>query len=318
MKNSVHAATSTPEVAFAASQLGKRLIEAQGASSRSNRLIADYLLRNPVRAAAWSIEDLAQAIAVSTATISRFARMMGFAGYPELRAGIAETLQSVFKPVEKLRDAIARKSTDASPLDHGLEATLQAVRSAASGLTKGSLDSLVVRLQQARTVYVLGFGLSAHIAGILTLGLQPFCPQLINVVEFGGTEVAAGRLMNVGKGDIVIAISFPRYAADALHLVAYAHDRGAEIAAITDSPASPLARHARWTLYAPSAHPVLPSSLASAIVAVEALLTALMTSSTENVAQAAKLTEAISAYLVRAEEEMRPVARGKKTRKRAR
>jgi DNA-binding MurR/RpiR family transcriptional regulator len=227
---------------------------------------------------------------------------MGFKGYPDLRAAIAETLQSILSPVEKLRDAIERRP-DTSPLAEALRTSLDSVQAAATGLNPERVAALVERLQGARTVYVMGFGMSAHIAGLLTLGLQPFCPQLINVVEFGGTEVAAGRLMNAGEGDLLVAISFPRYAADAVQLAAYARDRGAEVVAITDSPASPLARVAGEVLLAPSAHPVLSSSLTPAVLIVEALLTALMTSSQDNVVQAAKLTDAISAYLVRAEPE---------------
>jgi DNA-binding MurR/RpiR family transcriptional regulator len=122
-------------------------------------------------------------------------------------------------------------------------------------------------------------------------------------VEFGGTEVAAGRLMNVGGGDLLIVISFPRYASDAVQLAAYARNRGAEVLAITDSPASPLSRVAHRVLLASSAHPILSSSLAAAVLVIEALLTAMMTSSRENVVAAAKLTEAISAYLVRSDGE---------------
>jgi DNA-binding MurR/RpiR family transcriptional regulator len=76
-----------------------------------------------------------------------------------------------------------------------------------------------------------------------------------------------------------------------------------EVLAITDSPASPLSRVAHRVLLASSAHPILSSSLAAAVLVIEALLTAMMTSSRENVVAAAKLTEAISAYLVRSDGE---------------
>jgi DNA-binding MurR/RpiR family transcriptional regulator len=133
------------------------------------------------------------------------------------------------------------------------------------------------------------------------LKLQPFCPQLINVVEFGGTEVAAGRLMNVGRGDVLLAISFPRYAADVVQLTSYARDRGATVIALTDAAASPLARLGHEVLLAPSSHPVLSSSYAAAITVIEAIITGLMTSSGDNVLKAATLTEAISGYLLRGE-----------------
>ena len=133
---------------------------------------------------------------------------------------------------------------------------------------------------------------------MLTLGLQPFCRQLVNVVEYGGTEVAAGRLMNLEASDVLIAISFPRYASDAVHLTRFALDRGASIIALTDSIASPLAPLAGEVLIAQSSHPVLSSSNVSALLVIEALVTALMVSNNANVEKAARLTEAISAYLI--------------------
>ena len=123
------------------------------------------------------------------------------------------------------------------------------------------------------------------------------------MVEFGGTEVAAGRLMNVGPGDVLIAISFPRYATDAVRLATYARTaaRG-----IVDHQFAGLAAGADRRRAAARAepHPVLSSSYAGALVVAEALVTALMLSNPENVANAERLTEAIAGYL-------HPVSRGR-------
>jgi len=300
MKNSLHlvsAGTGAGGTAFASSVLGQKLRDQQASGSTSNRVIAEYLLRNPVHGSSLSIEELATASGVSTATLSRFARALDYQGFPQLRAALADALQEVLRPVEKLRGALARQA-DGDPLRASLQDSLANLRATAEGLDPAVLERVVGKLAQASCVYVLGFGLSAHLAALLTLGLQPFCRQLVNVVEFGGTEVAAGRLMNLEASDILIAISFPRYATDAVHLVRYAVDRGAGIVALTDSIASPLAPLADELLIAQSAHPVLASSNVSALLVIEALVAALMVSNGENVEKAARLTEAISSYLV--------------------
>ena len=86
------------------------LVNAKG----SNAAIADFLLRNPVRATAWGIEELAPHTGISTATLSRFARTLGFGGYAAMRGAIADALQTalqpVFHPVEKLKDALGRSA----------------------------------------------------------------------------------------------------------------------------------------------------------------------------------------------------------------
>ena len=222
-----------------------------------------------------------------SATLSRFARTLGFGGYAALRSGIADALQTalqpVFHPVEKLKDAL-RRGDSAAPDSHpviaeSLRTTLDNLGATAAGLDAVQLTSIANRILDAQTVYTLGFGLSAHLAAMLSLHLQPFCRQVINVVEFGGTEVAAGRLMNIGDADLLVAISFPRYASDAVTLARYARDRGAHVVVVTDSMASPLV---------PCAH---------ATLVIEALVTSMMLSGHDHVRQAEKLTEAISAYL---------------------
>ena len=294
------------EANFAQSALGQALrlvlLEARG----SNAAVADFLLRNPVRATAWGIEELAGHTGTSTATLSRFARSLGFGGFAALRAGMADALQStmppVFQPVEKLKQAIERsESTDGA--DHpvireSLDASLANLRFTAAGLEPRNLVAIAQKVLAAQTVYTLGFGLSAHLAAMLSLDLQPFCKQVINVVEFGGTEVAAGRLMNISNHDLLIAISFPRYASDAVTLTRYARDRGAQVIVITDSMASPLVPSTHHCLLAAAAHPVLSSSSTAALLVIEALVTALMLSGHDHVRQAEKLTEAIAAYMV--------------------
>jgi DNA-binding MurR/RpiR family transcriptional regulator len=288
-----------PELAFAQSPLGQRLraLLADPASSPSNAATADFLLRNPVRVTAWGIEELAANAQTSTATLSRFARTLGMRSFSALRGEMAEVLQGVLQPVEKLRGALSREQQSPSVVSEGLALTLGNARTTAEGLSAGKLAQIAQRLSQASTVYTLGFGLSAHLAAMLALNLQAYCQQLVNVVEFGGTEVAAGRLMNIGKRDVLIAVSFPRYADDAIRLTRYARDRGAYTLAITDSMASPLTGVADEGLFANSTHPVLSSSSVSGLLVIEALVSSLMVSKGEHLQQAARLTEAISAYL---------------------
>lgn len=288
---------ATPELAFAQSSLGKKLIENLTKGSASYQSIADYLLRNQVRVTALGIEDLAQSCQVSTATISRFARDIGFANYAAMRNEVAETLQSVFQPVEKLRNTIERRSQETTPAITSLEYALANTDATKQNLSIDVLNQVVTKLAKARTVYVMGFGLSAHLAGMLALHLQPFCSHVVEVVGYGGTEVAAGHLASISDKDVLILISFPRYANDAIKLAHFARDHGTCIVSMTDSTASPLAALGDYLLLAPSTHPVLPSSSIAAIALIEALVSSLMVSNKKNVEKAMKLTEALSAYL---------------------
>ncbi|TAG27240.1 MAG: MurR/RpiR family transcriptional regulator [Burkholderiales bacterium] len=292
-------ADSSADTAFAQSDLGRKLllILSDAKASAANKAVAEQLLRNPVRATAWGIEELAAHANTSAATLSRFARSMGFTGFAAMRDAMAQVLQSMLQPMEKLRDAV-QPGAKQGAVTQSLEAGLNNARSAAQALDAAQLTRISARLATAGTVYVMGFGISSHLAAMLALDLQPFCKTLINVVEFGGTEVAAGRLMNIDKNDVLIVLSFPRYARDAIQLTSYARDRGAHVVALTDAMASPLVAQADEVLLATAHHPVISSSSVAAVLLIEALVTSLMVSRKGHVQQAGKLTEAIASYLI--------------------
>jgi len=289
--------SASPDIGFAESSLGQSLLRVLAEGSASNRAIADYVLRNQVRVTALGIEELADACDVSTATISRFARDLGFKNYAAMRGAVAETLQSVLQPVEKLRSTIARRAAKASPALESLGYAEASITATSRALAGTQIDRIGAMLTKARTVYVLGFGLSSFLAGALAMHLQPFCRHVVEVAASGGTEVAASHLATITDRDVLVVISLPRYTLDVVPLTRFARDAGATIVSITDSPASPLAELGHHVLYAHSTHPVLPSSSSAALAVIEALAVSLMTSNKANVAKAARHTEAIAAYL---------------------
>ena len=296
-RSPVAATLSSPDAAFAQSPLGQTLMHVLASGSASQRQIADYLLRNQMRVTALGIEELADSCQVSTATISRFARDIGQKNYSAMRGAMAETLQSLLQPVDKLRRTIQRRARATSPVTESLEYAAANIAATSDALSPQAMQAVVRHLTRAKVVYVMGFGLSANLAGMLVQHLQPFCPHVVEVVGIGGSEVAAGHLVNLTAHDVLVVISFPRYTLDCIGLASFARDRGACIVALTDSPASPLAELADHALYAQSTHPVLPSSASTALAMIEALAVALMVSNKKNVEKAARLSEVIAAYL---------------------
>jgi DNA-binding MurR/RpiR family transcriptional regulator len=281
---------------FSDTPLGARLAGLAAEGSPVQRKLAAFILRNPIRVAALSIEELAKAAEVSAPTVSRFAREAGLGGFADLRGGVAQAAQALLDPVAKLKLQLDKTGASARGREM-LEAIQMRVQQLDADAVASQAEAVARDMASARTVHVMGFGLSAHIAALLVLGLQPFCPNVSGVVEFGGTEVAAGKLMGIGAEDRLIAITFPRYASDVVSLARYAKARGARVIAITDSAASPLVPFADAILFAPSDHPTLSSSMVAAVAVVETLIAAVMLSDPANAAKAEMLGDAIGRYL---------------------
>ena len=67
--------------------------------SKAEKKIADFLMSAPQNAIPLYITDMAKACNTSEATIVRFAKKLGFNGYPQLKIAIAQ--DSNFRPINQ-------------------------------------------------------------------------------------------------------------------------------------------------------------------------------------------------------------------------
>ena len=83
------------------------------------------------------------------------------------------------------------------------------------------------------------------------------------------------QIMRVGKEDVMIAISFPRYSTRISNAVEFAHRAGADVVALTDSDNSPIAEYADQLLIAQSDMVSFVDSLVAPLSVINALIAAL-------------------------------------------
>ena len=81
-------------------------------------------------------------------------------------------------------------------------------------------------------------------------------------------------ILRIGPGDVLVGISFPRYSQSTVKGVQFAHDRGADVVAITDSPMSPLYQLASSVLLARSDMISFVDSLVAPFSLLNALIVA--------------------------------------------
>jgi DNA-binding MurR/RpiR family transcriptional regulator len=282
---------------FTASPLGRQVLELLHAGSPSQKQLSEFVLRDPVFVATHGIEDMARASGISASTLSRYVRDLGFVGYAEFRAGVGETVHALIAPVAKLGERLAQPDPSGTPAQASLASAALNLQGLGDTKTSDTIREVAHRVKSARAVWVMGFGLSAHLAAILALGLQPYRDGVVNVVQFGGTEVAAGRLMSAGPGDVVIAIAFPRYSSDIANLARAARKAGARIISLTDSVVSPLAAVSDDLLLAPAQHPVLSASSLPGLAVIEALISEFLLLDPKHLERSRLLAGAMAAYL---------------------
>ena len=83
------------------------------------------------------------------------------------------------------------------------------------------------------------------------------------------------EIMRIGKEDVLIAISFPRYSKRIVNAVEFARKAGADVVALTDSDTSPIAEFANQLLIAYSGIVSYVDSLVAPLSVINALVAAL-------------------------------------------
>ena len=220
---------------------------------------------SPIQTLSLSAEELARQAGTSVAAVNRFSQAAGFAGFADLKSALAHDLQSATAPVRKLEQARRTRGRDSIDID----AVLEAARSV-------KIERVADRLLKAPQVWILGLGLTSYVAGYAAHAFTPYLRKAYAVAGAGGTEVAARNLSTLDKGDVLLAMSLPRYSRDTVQMAAFARRRGAYVVAITDAQTAPIARESDVVLLVPASHPVLPATALGLVGVVEALVAAVM------------------------------------------
>jgi DNA-binding MurR/RpiR family transcriptional regulator len=266
--------------------------------SAAHQRLADYALAKPFKVAMMTISEFAAACQVSNATANRFVRKLGLPGYPQFRISLAQGFEEALAPVERLR---VERSRSASSLDIFAASLYEDQRNfelTCRTLSTHQCDKAVRAVLRARRIFVVGFGSSGYLAGLLQRNLAVHCDMVYSLATSGGVSEAARQTTRLRKSDLFIAISFPRYLADTVTLVQTAQSAGIDVLAITDKPSSPVARHADICLCAHSQRQYLSNSETAALGMIEALSAAVAHQSRNSIKDVTQLTQAVMPWLI--------------------
>ena len=265
--------------------------------SPSHRQIADYVLAHPLRVAAMPAEELADIVGVSVPTANRFARALDFEGYAQFRAALVLGFEAALAPVEKLRGTPGKVESIGEVIAASLGDVARNAERTRDGFFEQDGLRAVDAILKARRVFVVGFGSSAWLTGLLVRRLDLFCADVCSLVSVEGASYGGKVLRHAGRDDLLIAIAFPRYLTDSVLLTRRARDLGARILVLTDGPQSPLAALADIALYAVSDSRYFANCEASVLALIEALTAAVAHASGRSVEAASLLADAVLPWL---------------------
>jgi DNA-binding MurR/RpiR family transcriptional regulator len=236
------------------------------------RRAAAFLLANHRTMFGLSVQGLARAADVSEATLVRFARRLGFSGYLEMRAALVEEAKAGLRPEERF--AYEEPSAEAAgTVSKVARQEVDNINRTVEGVDAAKLQRFVRALKKADVVVTLGLGVSAILARLAAY--QLFQAGLRSEVLTRDVMTLVEQVERLPRTSVVLALGFPPYSRQTIDALVRAGERKIPVLAITDSPASPLAKHAAVTLYARTDNILYTNGISGVIVLLNALATEL-------------------------------------------
>nr|WP_315426316.1 MurR/RpiR family transcriptional regulator [uncultured Albidiferax sp.] len=237
---------------------------------------ARYAIDHPNDVALNPVATVAGIAKIAPAAFIRMAKALGFEGYSDLQRLFREPLQHAVKPTfkERIRHFGGEQTLDnpddpAEVLRAFSQANVVSLEHLQDDAASMPLQEAIALIQNARIVHVLGLRRSYAVAAYLAYALNRVGQPAVQITGLGGAITEQASI--AGPQDLLIAISFPPYAADTLQVCEQVRHSGAKRLAITDAIMSPVAKDADLVLEVNDAKLLGFRSLTSAMCLAQTL-----------------------------------------------
>jgi DNA-binding MurR/RpiR family transcriptional regulator len=238
--------------------------------SKSQKLISNYILENYDKAAYMTASKLGATVKVSESTVVRYAIELGFDGYPEFQHSLQEIVRTKLTSFQRM-EVTNNLIGDGDALTKVLMSDIDKIKRTVEDIDHEAFEAAVNSIVGARNIYVIGIGSASVLASALNINLRMIFDNVRFIVASSATEIYE-QIISIGKGDVMVAISFPRYSKKVVSAVNLAKKSGADVIALTDSSASPIASLADQNLFARSDIASFADSLVAPLSVINALV----------------------------------------------
>ncbi|WP_166265681.1 transcriptional regulator HexR [Marinobacter caseinilyticus] len=202
--------------------------------NKSERKVAEAILRDPTAATRYSIAALARAADVSEPTVNRFCRSFSATGFPDFKIRLA---QSIATGTPYVGQNISPDDSVSEFADKIVLSTIAGLDKARQALSSKALSLAIDHLIQAKQINFFGMGGSAPVA---MDAQHKFFRFNIPVMSYNDALMQRMVAAGSGVGDVIVVISYTGRTRETIDIARIARDSGATVIGIT-TPDSPLA-----------------------------------------------------------------------------
>jgi len=213
------------------SEYRKKIQRVYSRLTRSQRKVAEFIIDNPSKITLMSADQLAKASGVGEATVIRFARILGYKGYSDMKAEFQRALIDNLTSSKKVEEGLKSVSSE-TVLDELLKTHTAVFQNMnVAELTK-SLKNAAKIIFEANDVYVFGEGAALVPAMELSFWLNRFGKK---TWLFGTTGRSFfEHVVNIRKNDVSIGFAYRKINFELRILFSETRKRGGKNILFTD------------------------------------------------------------------------------------
>ena len=213
-----------------------RIKSAMDSFKPSERMIAEFVLKNPERVVQMSISGLARDVEVGESTVMRFCRALDYKGYQEFKLRLA---QDLVEPVEYIHEKIKFTDSIAQLAQKTFQTNRSAVEDTQKSLDPGMVEVAANALTGARRIDIYGAGYSFF----TTLDAKLKLTRLGLLADaYGDAHLQAMAAATLSAQDVAIGISHSGSTKDVVDALSLARKSGATTISITNFSPSPVTK----------------------------------------------------------------------------
>lgn len=201
--------------------------------TKSEKRIANYLRKNQEEAAFLSAGELSDRLALSEATLVRFARTLGFPSYPAMRSLLQKNFRSRVTHSARLRGRLDDLREAGDIFKRLVASEIDYLTMALESVDRNALHQAALLLQNKHRVFVFGVGPSSSLVDLLALRLGRFGRQVIPMTTAGREFLEP--LLWMTSQDILITICFFDVTPALQVVLDYANEVHCPVIMITDT-----------------------------------------------------------------------------------
>ncbi len=272
-------------------QLMSRINERYGTLSKGQKLLAAYITDHYDQAVFLTAAKLGETVGVSESTVVRFAMHLGYKGYPQFQEALAELVRGKLHSVQRMEDMYGRIS-QSEILETVLQSDAKRIQNTLKDIDDQAFDLAVETILDAKQIYVIGLRSCAPLAEFLSFYLNMMVGG-VKLLHTSSSSELFEQMLQIGQGDVMIGISFPRYSVRVLKAMEFANNRNAKVITLTDSVHSPMNLYSSCNLIAQSDMSAIVDSLVAPLSVINALLMAVCMKRQKTVFQNLELLEQV-------------------------